>query len=243
MPSYPTNREAGVDVYALRPAPARSVAAALEEVAAFGTFFTVRLGGPDDGWHPVEDAYAAGCTDLITATCDRYGTGELRVGASIVQLGHAARLWSPVLACAVVHGIVPDLGGLRRADSGPALRLPASPTGWYADGPPSLTDALYEVVVVRRLDALAAGLRVKVAPRLLAGNAASALAEAARGVLAVRPDLREKLHEIVGGLLETGRLAESGSVTGADLHFRRRSCCLYYRVPAGEKCGDCSLSG
>lgn len=149
---------------ALRQAPVRSVAQALEEVAAFGSFFSVELGGPDKGGHPVEDTYANGCADLIAATADRYGTRELRIGASIVQLGHAARLWSPVLACTVVHGIVPDLHRLHRADDSQALRLPASPTGWYADGVPHLADVLYEVVVGRRLDALAAGLRVKVAP-------------------------------------------------------------------------------
>ncbi|MFD5429501.1 (2Fe-2S)-binding protein [Streptomyces sp. NPDC127084] len=232
-----------VDVNALRQAPARSVASALEDVAAFGSFFAVELGGPGKGWHPVGDAYADGCADLIAKTVDRYRTHELRIGASIVQLGHAARLWSPVLACTAAHGIVPDLHRLERADDGPALRLPASPTGWYAAGAPRLADLLYEVVVGRHLDALAAGLRVKVAPRLLAGNASSALAEAARAVLVARPDLRGTLTGLVGGLLNTGRLAGSGTVTGPDLSFRRRSCCLYYRVPSGVKCGDCTLAG
>ncbi|MFF3688017.1 hypothetical protein [Streptomyces sp. NPDC002187] len=73
---------------------------------------------------------------MIAATADRYGTRELRAGASMVQLGHAARLWSPVPACTVVHGIVPDLHRMHGSDGGPALRLPASPTGWYADGVP-----------------------------------------------------------------------------------------------------------
>ncbi|WP_374222741.1 (2Fe-2S)-binding protein [Streptomyces spinoverrucosus] len=227
---------------ALRQAPAPAVAQALKDITALGSFFSIELGGPDEGWHPVEDAYARGVADLIAATADRYDTRELRIGASIVQLGHAARLWSPVLACTVVHGIVPDLDRLHRADDGPALRLPAAPTGWYAPETPRLPDVLYEVVVARHLDALAAGLRVKVAPRLLAGNAASALVEAARAVLAARPDLREPLTDLVDGLLNTRRLAGTGNVVGPDLSFRRRSCCLYYRVPSGAKCGDCSLA-
>ncbi|MEG3627836.1 (2Fe-2S)-binding protein [Streptomyces poriticola] len=228
---------------ALRQAPAAAVAAALEDSAAFGSFFSIGLGGPDDGWHPVEDAYERGVADLIAVTADRHGTRELRIGASIVQLGHAARLWSPVLACTVVHGIVPDLERLHRADDGPALRLPAAPTGWYAPGIPHLTNLLHEVVVVRQLDVLAAGLRVKVAPGLLAGNAASALVEAARTILAARPDLRDPLAGLVDGMLGTGRLAGTGKVVGGDLGFRRRSCCLYYRVPSGVKCEDCSLAG
>ncbi|MEU1281587.1 (2Fe-2S)-binding protein [Streptomyces sp. NPDC005805] len=242
---------------ALRPAPPSSVAAALKEVADLGSFFAVELGGPvgsggpgdpdggshpGDGWHPVEETYRRGAADLVAATADRYGTGELRIGASMVQLGHAARLWSPVLACTVVHGIVPDLKGLRRADEGAALCLPATPTGWYAPGLPRLAELLYEVVVHRHLDALAAGLHVKVAPRLLAGNAASALAEAGRAILAAHPDLRRPLTEVVDGLLSTDRLAGTGNFTAPDLSFRRRSCCLYYRVPAGVKCEDCSLA-
>ncbi|WP_282700187.1 (2Fe-2S)-binding protein [Streptomyces sp. CC219B] len=233
----------GVDVNALRQAPAPAVAEALKDIASLGSFFSIELGGPDDGWHPVEETYARGVADLITATAERYDTRELRIGASIVQLGHAARLWSPVLACTVVHGIVPDLTRLFRADDGPALRLPTVPDGWYAPEIPQLTDMLYEMVMTRQLEALAAGLRVKVAPGLLAGNAASALVEAARTVLAARANLREPLADLVGGLLSTGRLAGTGKIVGPDLGFRRRSCCLYYRAPSGVKCEDCSLAG
>ncbi|MGY0071197.1 (2Fe-2S)-binding protein [Streptomyces sp. QTS137] len=32
-------------------------------------------------------------------------------------------------------------------------------------------------------------------------------------------------------------------ITGPDLTFRRRSCCLHYRAPNGSKCGDCCLAG
>ncbi|MDT6983492.1 hypothetical protein QNO04_08455 [Streptomyces lusitanus] len=84
---------------------------------------------------------------------------EPRVDVSLAQLGHAARLWSPALTCVVLHGIVPDLEGLERADDGPALRVPR-PAGWYADrladGPVS---ALY-AQVTGHLSALADGLRV-----------------------------------------------------------------------------------
>ncbi|MEU9736422.1 (2Fe-2S)-binding protein [Streptomyces sp. NPDC048002] len=225
-----------------RQAPGTVVAEALQDIAAFGSFFSVESGGPAEGWHPVEEAYARGFADLVAATADRYGTGELRIGASIVQLGHAARLWSPLLACTVVHAIVPDLSRVLRADDGPALRLPADPDGWYAPAIPRLTEVLYEMVMTRHLDVLAAGLRVKVAPGLLAGNAASALVEAARAVLTARPDLADPLSALVAGLLNTGRLNGTGKVLGPDLTFRRRSCCLYYRVPSGEKCGDCSLA-
>ncbi|WP_057136207.1 (2Fe-2S)-binding protein [Mycobacterium tuberculosis] len=57
----------------------------------------------------------------------------------------------------------------------------------------------------------------------------------------MRPDLRARLVRITDDLLNTANLAGSGVLTGPDLTFRRRSCCLFYRVPAGGKCGDCPL--
>ncbi|GAB2331503.1 (2Fe-2S)-binding protein [Streptomyces griseoincarnatus] len=217
-----------------------SVGAALHDVASLGGFFTLRVGGPDADWHPVARSYAAGSTDLAEAVARRHRTAEPRVDVSIAQLGHAARLWSPALACVVLHGIVPDLKELERADDGPALRMPR-PVGWNADrlagGP---VGALYEQVT-GHLSALADGLRVKIAPRLLDGNSASALAGAAHALLALRPAVRGPLTDLTTALLDTGRLAGTGVLTGSDLAFRRRSCCLYYRAPESSKCGDCGL--
>ncbi|AEW98462.1 (2Fe-2S)-binding protein [Streptantibioticus cattleyicolor] len=225
----------------MRPAaPADAVAAALADVASLGGFFALTVGGPDEGWHPVRHSYADGFADLAGAVAERHGTHEARVGVSIAQLGHAARLWSPVLGCAVLHGIVPDTGGLQRADDAPALRLPR-PAGWYAGRLPDAAAAIRDQVMPH-LRALAAGLRTKVAPRLLAGNAASALVEAARTLLAARPALRAPLTAVTTALLDAGDLAGTGHVTGPDLAFRRRSCCLYYRAPAGAMCGDCCLA-
>ncbi|GII89272.1 hypothetical protein Ssi03_72620 [Sphaerisporangium siamense] len=226
----------------LRPASPESITAALADVASVGSFFRIAVSGDGAGWHPIEEDYARGVSDLVTSVATRYGAKEPRIGASIMQLGHAARLWSPMLACALVHGVVPDLTRLHRADDGPALRLPAS-SGWHVDANAQLTRILYRSVVVTHLEALAAGLRVKVAPRLLYGNAASALAEAGRAVLAARPDLAGPTYRLTTDLLGIGRLAGLGDVTGPDLTFRRRSCCLYYRVPGGVKCDDCSLDG
>lgn len=73
------------------------------------------------------------------------------------------------------------------------------------------------------------------------GNIASALVGASNALAAVRPDLRARLVRITDDLLNTASLAGSGVLTGPDLTFRRRSCCLFYRVPAGGKCGDCPL--
>ncbi|TDB99754.1 (2Fe-2S)-binding protein [Nonomuraea longispora] len=215
----------------------KSIATALERATEFGSFFSLHLGGNASGWHDVRTDYERGFTDLVQATAARYGTAELRIGASITQLGHAARLWSPVLGTALTHGVVPDLTRLDRADDGPALRLP-DPRGWPYESP----QQLYDLVVRGHLEPFAAGLRVKVARGLLYGNAASALVEAARTVVAARPDLTARATQLVTTLLNHGGLARKGAIVSDGLAFRRTTCCLYYRVPDGVKCGDCSLA-
>lgn len=212
------------------------ISAQLAETASYGGFFALTVGGDATGWHPVARSYADGCADLVEATAHRYHTTDLRIGASLVHLAHAARLWSPVLACAIGHGVVPDLDDLHRADDDARLRLPR-PAGTPVDSP----DALYRAVVDEHLQPLAAGLRVNLAPALLAGNIASALVGAARALMAARPDLRTATVGMTESLLDTGVLAGSGVITGAQLGFRRRSCCLFYRLPGGSLCGDCVL--
>jgi hypothetical protein len=218
-----------------------NISTELSEISSYGAFFALTVGGDATGWHQVAQSYANGFADLIDTTVRRHRTTELRIGASLVHLGHAARLWSPVLACVLGHGVVPDLTDLQRADDGAQLRLP-EPAGEPIDrGSPS-PDLLYGLVVQDHMEPLAAGLPVKVAPALLYGNIASALVGASRALLSVRPDLRGPVATVTNSLLGTGKLAGSGVITSGDLDFRRRSCCLFYRVPAGSLCGDCVLS-
>ncbi|MFI6908356.1 (2Fe-2S)-binding protein [Nonomuraea sp. NPDC050394] len=217
-----------------------SVRAALEEVAEFGSFFSPHIGAGTAGWHDVRADYDRGFMDLVEAVAARYDTRELRIGASIAQLGHAARLWSPVVGAVLTHGVIPDLTRLDRADEGAGVRLPAL-AGWVAGTEEQVTELLYDMVVRTHLDALAKGLRVKVASGLLYGNAASALAEAGRTVVSARPDLAGPAARLITRLLGRGGLAGKGDLISPDLTFRRTTCCLYYRVPNGIKCGDCAL--
>lgn len=215
-----------------------NIAAQMSEIACYGGFFTITVGGGSRGWRPVRQCYADGCEDLIDTTVRRYRTTDRRIGASMVQFSHASRLWSPVLACALGHRVVPDLAGLCRKDDGAALRLPdavAAPLSPTAD-------VLYRVVVEDHLESLADGLRVKMARGLLYGNAASALVEASRALIVARPDLREAATAMTESLLQTGELAGAGVLVAPGLRFRRRSCCLYYRTSGGAKCRDCALT-
>ena len=214
------------------------ISAQLSAVADYGGVFAITVGGDDaDGWRPIAD----GCADLIDATARQYGTTtDRRIGASLVQFSFASRLWSPAIACALRHSIVPDFTGLQRARDSADLRLP-DPTGMRIENEDRLSASLYEVVVQRNLKPLAEGLPVKVSSGLLYGNIASALVAATRALYALQPDLRDRATRLARALLGTQRLAGTGTVK-YNLAFRRRSCCLYYRVADGAKCGDCGLT-
>ncbi len=145
------------------------------------------------------------------------------------------------IACAVSHGIVPDFIGLHRADGSADLLLPAPTGGVRVDSEQQLVQALYEAAVQRNLEPFADGLGgVKLAPGLLYGNAASAMVAATHSLYGMRPDLRDHATRVARALLQTGKLADTGTVKG-NLAFRRRSCCLYYRIADGSKCADCGL--
>ena len=162
----------------------------LAEIASYGGFFALTVGGDATGWHPVGRSYTDGCADLIDATLRRYRTNDLRIGASLVHLGHATRLWSPVLACAIGHGVVPDLENLQRADGGAQLRLPR-PVGESITSP--APEVLYRIVVTEHMRPLASGLPVRLAPALLAGNIASALVGARRRCIRRGPTCGRRL--------------------------------------------------
>lgn len=235
------------DMGAARPADRRSVVAALAQVATLGDYFAVSTESGGTGWRPAAQVYQDGMLDLVGFTARQLRVSENRVAVSIAQLGYAARLWSPSLACALCHGIVPELSGLQIGAELPIrLRLPR-PRGWHATEPVPMAELLYRTVIVGQLEPLAAGLDSRIAsgPRiasgLLWGNAASALAGALGVLVRANPGLAEAARDTAELLLCTGRLRGTGQFTGAGLDFRRRSCCLYYRVPGGGLCGDCSL--
>jgi hypothetical protein len=217
------------------------VTEALAEAATLGPFFALAVGGEAGSWRPAADLPGDGLNGLLATAGERLGVTEARVAASIVQLGYAARLWSPVLACALQRGIVPDLAGLRVGVDPVRLGVPAA-RGWQATEPGQVAGLAYRVVVTEHLEPLVGRLPVTVADGLLWGNAASAMTGALGVLTAARPDLERAARTLAEFLLATGSLRGTGRLTGPGVQFRRNSCCLYYRVPGGGTCGDCSLN-
>ncbi|NUO40494.1 MAG: (2Fe-2S)-binding protein [Streptomyces sp.] len=227
----------------------------LAALRPLGGYFLLRTGAPPRSTLPTlaraydiekSDVYEESVTFRVRKVADSLRAPELRIAASIAQQGLAARLWSAALGCAVLYGHVPDLDAR-------LLR-------WDADGSapddlwltavralPGDAGTLAAVVLEGHLEPLAAALRsrYRLAPGLLHGNAASALAGAARQLSLWarahdRPEAAVRTRALTADLLAHPLLTGTGTLTGT--RFRRRSCCLYYRVPGGGVCGDCCFT-
>ncbi|NYH89970.1 (2Fe-2S)-binding protein [Actinopolymorpha rutila] len=246
----------------------------LADVGAVGAYFTVSTELPRElphgaGQVSLARLYAghAALRDRIRHTSGQLGTTEARVGASILFQGMAARLWSPVVAVALLHRRVPvlapgstwpDLGASAapwRTDPAQVVLLDPDE---HLDGHTAGSDAellawlVVRTVVITHLTPLKDAVRAEASlpDALLWGNAASALV-GTLGVLArARPELAYEVAVFTEVALRQPPLADTGflsptksSAGGSRTQaFVRRSCCLYYRVPGGGLCGDCALA-
>lgn len=173
---------------------------------------------------------------------------EPRVAVSAVQVGLVSRLWSVGLASAFLHGWVPDLSTalLRIAPrhGSPVPLASADPSaGRPATGPAEIADTLRDLVLggsVGDVDRACAALG-RTSPQVMVSNTASALVNAGRMLVRHRPDFGHPVDATVRILLADPRLARGGSFPDGTAQFRRRGCCLYYRLPGHGLCPDCVL--
>jgi hypothetical protein len=219
--------------------PGVDVRSLLADVAGIGPFFT--LGAAPGGW-PLTDPEPV--RDRIAHVGAALRCGE-RVAASLAFQGFAAQLVSAPYAAAVLHGKVPEVtpsaaGWSRSADGGWAAQTGATAVVGAEALPALLHGLLTPLVAAFRAE-------VPVARRLLWGNAASTVAAAKRLLVVQRPTVAGRAAEVAEAVLAHGRFAGAGELLpprDPDLvwTFRRRSCCLYYRVPGGGLCDDCVRS-
>lgn len=215
----------------------------LAALRPLGGFFVLNTGGALPSALPTlartyenrpTETYGNPLTFRVEKVAAALRAPEPRVAASVFQQGLAARLWSVTLGCALAYGAVPDLDpALLRWD--PDASAPDDL--WMSEVRPLPADpeTVAGVVLHGHLEPLAEALRshYRVAPGLLWGNAASALVGTAR-------QLGPAARPLTAALLAHPLLSGTGTLTGAA--FRRRSCCLYYRVPGGGVCGDCCFT-
>lgn len=149
--------------------------------ASVGGFFALRRTPVPGGAHRSLALLYTGETVPLTARIDtiaaRLRTPERRVAASVAHLGLAARLWSIALGPAVLSGRFPDLSPAA-LHWDPQHSAPDDLWLDSADTLPGTADRIRECVQYGHLVPLAAAVQRDghIAPRLLWGNAGSALA-------------------------------------------------------------------
>ena len=185
--------------------------------------------------------YLAGTGGLPTESI------EVRVAASVMHLGLAARLLSPLFALAVLGRRLPTQSPIGLGD----LRWQPALGSMFALSIPDLDRAETSSDGERapHIESLAAELcevtgAFGVSPRVLWGNIASALNGARIASSTAEPRFAPQARTQLSRLLSRPPLADtSGTMPGG--RFQRRSCCLIYRAAPdrrGPLCGDCILA-
>lgn len=238
-------------------------ASALRTAARFGPYFTWEPWDGDPGWRPlgelldadvIADRVAVGRQTLARIAGRASGDIGERVAASIVFLGLASRLLSPLLAAAAVSRVlpVPDVERMRwrPVEAGPMPIACDSLANVCADGDPAtVAQALTRTAIRALVEPMLEVFRNRftVSPQVLWGNVASALGGAAGMIADAAPAHATTSAAIVERALAIPPLSGTAVLTRPDpdrarWFLVRRNCCLYYRVPGGGLCGDCVLT-
>jgi iron complex transport system ATP-binding protein len=192
------------------------------------------------------DRFAAARESLGRAVDQDPESVDRRIAVSAVQVSLVSRLWSVALGSAVLHGWVPDLHtDLLVCGTGHRSPVPMASTdparGRSVAGPEETSRAVAELVVSTSLKAVnrACAEHGRTSERVLLSNTASALVGAGRVLTRHRPEAAATVGATVRLLLEEPVPAAGGGYV--DGEFKRRGCCLYYRLPGHGLCPDCVL--
>lgn len=229
--------------------------AVLSSLSTLGPFFAVDPApGRSTGWEPMaglvdrSGALAAWVDVIRVKLAEMAGAPktqvEWRVAASVAHLGLTARVLAPALAVTVIVGrplrCDPDLLLWRpsTAGTGPVdLAVPAPRLGAGTVLVPGFRSDVVDRFAEPLVDAAHA---LGVSRRVLRGNVASAAAGAAQIIAQQDAVLGARARGLVARLCRDGVLDGDYESGGS---FRRRSCCLVYRLATAPTfCGDCVLS-
>jgi iron complex transport system ATP-binding protein len=223
-------------------APSAATVAALADIGEINEYFAIGTGPEGTGRLPVHQLYTDSTLleGVVERVRTRIGATERRVAVSTFFLGFAARLWSVGIGAVIGHRLLPDLGTreLSFGETGGHVTLHiAHPLGWQGD---DLEPMLADLVLDGHLTPLANALNRlgPISPKLLRGNAASALLGAANQYDRHRPaSSPDSARRLADRLCADQRL--SGAIRFGNAGYRRASCCLYYRTRNSGLCGDC----
>lgn len=206
--------------------------AALRRVRGINPFFALDVGRPDESWLPgTALLHGPALKSTIDAIATRYQADEPRVAASLFFLSYTARLLSPLTAANIPIDVRPEnLWWHYDRANGLSVRIDQPRLG-----PPAAVALAPVVEAIQATTPVASGL--------LWGNAMSNVAGALKMVVRARMLTAEEAEERGEQLMSAPPFEQAGEFLTfpGEVTFRRRSCCLYYRVAAGGKCGDCPL--
>lgn len=210
------------------------------------------------GWTPLPEVCRdpallvelAGRTRTALARGQGLSPGEVepRVAASTAQLSLLARVVSPLLGIALLAGRETYPAGqlwLRLEEHRVRVAMPYAEVLAAASGPGRTGGRpgadLMDAVLLPIGDLACQELRL---PRgLVLGNTASALRGTVNALAATDPAASARARRLVLPMLDAPALAGAWHWVeqAGEQVWRRRSCCLFYRLPHGGLCGDCSL--
>ena len=190
--------------------------------------------------------------EALAATAGRPANQiEVRVAASVAHLGLTARILSPLLALSITTGVVPavtlnqlywqdELGGAFPL----SISAPIKPKTPAVPGIAGLAAAFSEQVLDGTVAAITNAVRDArpVSELILWGNVASAVVSAGTLITTQRPDSAGNIANLTEALFQLPPLHETGTLGPP---FRRRSCCLIYRIASPTPtaiCGDCPFT-
>lgn len=227
-----------------------SVGAALASCARLGSWFDVPVVGADEGWRGPEALFDH-LPQLVERTRTALGAQQglahhevdARVAASTLHLALLGRLVSPVVGVAVLDGTVLAMDRIstwRDTDRHvPDLGLIAAEG--VACGDATAVAQAFAQHVLPLVEDLGAALddAVGLSPQVLHSNVASALHGATVVMASADPSCADVAGATITAILRIPELDDAWTRSGG--RFRRRGCCLYYRLPRGGLCGDCVL--
>ena len=216
-------------------APADRLLGRLAELSAYGA-----LDGPEAAaelGRPLEDP-----RHLVDHVGAQLGTDDTMVAASVAFQAVTSRVAVPVVVANQLLGrsLAAPFGVLRWHVVDRQIRLGLTE---LVEGPalpwPDLVDGFVHHTVEPWVEAMRSSVRI--ARRLLWGNAADSLLGAARQVLDLqgrRADLGTLASEALPALPVADLMA-----VDAEGELRRKTCCLIDKVPGYGRCSQCSLRG
>ena len=198
-----------------------------------------------------------GLLSSVVLRCgEAIGTLDPAVAASLFVQGYSFRLIALVTGSTIAGGIIPNASPAETAvgfsRGRPSKFYFSVPNAYRTPGSERNLEPLVQMWVEALIDGHLASVvdatkaEFKVGARLLWGNIAASAAAAFRTIESnFGPSVRDAGEYFVDSVDRFDGLGGFLTVVDEDLsgwYWERNVCCLYYKLPSGIRCADCSLT-